>query len=237
MNLNKNIKIFGMMCVCGMFAVVEPMTALAGPANGFASAMVAKVNVANLSIYAEESEGSEVVATAKTGGIYDVVEDGSDGWVRVTAGDKEGYVKTDSVTLEEADEAAEAVQQAQEKQTSTRQQVVDYALQFVGGRYKYGGSDPHTGVDCSGFTRYVMQHGAGVSLNRSSGSQAAQGRSISAAEMQPGDLIFYSNGRSINHVALYIGDGQVVHSSTESTGIKTSNWNYRTPVKIVSVLG
>ena len=82
-----------------------------------------------------------------------------------------------------------------------------------------------------------MQNGAGVSLNRSSGSQAAQGVSISAAQMQPGDLIFYGNGKRINHVALYIGNGQIVHASTERTGIKISNWNYRAPVKIVSVLG
>ncbi len=55
--------------------------------------------------------------------------------------------------------------------------------------------------------------------------------------MRPGDLIFYGNGRRINHVAMYIGDGQVVHASTERTGIKTSPWNYRAPVKIVDVLG
>ena len=56
-------------------------------------------------------------------------------------------------------------------------------------------------------------------------------------QMQPGDLIFYGSGRGINHVAMYIGDGKVVHASTERTGIKTSPWNYRTPVKIVNVLG
>ena len=94
-----------------------------------------------------------------------------------------------------------------------------------------------TGVDCSGFTKYVMQHGAGVSLNRSSTSQSKQGTAISADQMQPGDLIFYGSGRGINHVAMYIGDGKVVHASTERTGIKTSPWNYRTPVKIVNVLG
>ena len=55
--------------------------------------------------------------------------------------------------------------------------------------------------------------------------------------MQPGDLIFYGSGKGINHVAMYIGDGKVVHASTERTGIKTSPWNYRTPVKIVNVLG
>ena len=64
-----------------------------------------------------------------------------------------------------------------------------------------------------------------------------QGTAISADQMQPGDLIFYGSGRGINHVAMYIGDGKVVHASTERTGIKTSPWNYRTPVKIVNVLG
>lgn len=237
MNLNKSIKFIGMMCICGMFTVAGPQAAFAGPADGLDGDMVAKIEAANASVYAEENESSAVVATAQKGGIFEVVENGSDGWVRVAAGDKEGYLKTDVITLEDAADAAEAAAQAQTAQTNTRQQVVDYALQFVGGRYRYGGSDPRTGVDCSGFTRYVMQNGAGVSLNRSSGSQATQGRAISAAEMQPGDLIFYSNGKRINHVALYIGNGQIVHASTERTGIKTSNWNYRTPVKIVSVLG
>lgn len=237
MKINKGIRLFGMMCVCSVIAAAGPQTVYAGPSNSLASAMVAKVEVANLSVYAEENEGSAVVATTQKGGIYDVVENGSDGWVRVAAGDKEGYVKKESVTLEEATEELEAKQQAQVDQSSARQQVVDYALQFVGGRYRYGGSDPRTGVDCSGFTRYVMQNGIGVSLNRSSTAQSTQGRAISAAEMQPGDLIFYASGKRINHVALYIGDGQIVHASTERTGILVSNWNYRAPYKIVSVLG
>lgn len=121
--------------------------------------------------------------------------------------------------------------------TSVREEVVNYALQFVGGRYAAGGSDPHTGVDCSGFVKYIMQNGAGVSMNRSSREQACQGVSISASQMQPGDLLFYGSRSGINHVAMYIGNGHVVHASTYSTGIKTSSWNYRTPVKIVNVLG
>lgn len=121
--------------------------------------------------------------------------------------------------------------------SGVRQEVVNYALQFVGGRYKAGGSDPHTGADCSGFVKYVMQNGAGVSMNRSSREQACQGVTISASQMQPGDLLFYGSGSGINHVAMYIGNGQIVHASTYSTGIKTSAWNYRTPVKIVNVLG
>lgn len=143
------------------------------------------------------------------------------------------------MALAEAQAKAQAEAEAQaalEANAQRRQNLVNYSLQFVGGRYKAGGNDPHTGADCSGFTRYVMQHGAGVSLNRSSGSQATQGRTVSAEEMQPGDLIFYGNGSRVNHVAMYIGNGQIVHASTYSTGIKISQWNYRAPVRIANVL-
>ena len=138
--------------------------------------------------------------------------------------------------LEEELAAAEAAAaEAAEATASARQNLVDYALQFVGGPYRAGGNDPHTGVDCSGFVRYVMQHGAGISMNRSSGSQATQCHAVNSSQMQPGDLLFYSGGSGINHVAMYIGDGKIVHASTYATGIKISKWNYRNPVKIVSM--
>ena len=73
-------------------------------------------------------------------------------------------------------------------------------------------------------------------MNRSSGGQAQQGIAISADQMQPGDLIFYGNGRSINHVAMYIGNGQIVHAASRRSGIKISTWNYRTPKTIRSFL-
>ena len=107
---------------------------------------------------------------------------------------------------------------------------------WLGVPHKLGGSTKR-GVDCSGFTRYVLQNGAGVSVARSSRSQAGQGQQVSAEQMRPGDLVFYSSGGSINHVAMYIGSGQVVHASTYETGIKTSPWNYRAPVKIMNVIG
>lgn len=137
------------------------------------------------------------------------------------------------------EEAKAAAQRAAEAEAvaSKREKVVNYALQFLNGPYRDGGSDPRTGTDCSGFVKYVMQNGAGVTMNRSSVAQATQGVPVSASQMQPGDLIFYGNGSRINHVAMYIGDGQIVHASTYKTGIKISNWNYRAPVKIMNVLG
>lgn len=138
--------------------------------------------------------------------------------------------------MEEELAAAEtAAAEAAEATANARQNLVNYALQFVGGPYRAGGNDPRTGVDCSGFVRYVMQHGAGISMNRSSGSQATQGHAVNSSQMQPGDLLFYSGGSGINHVAMYIGDGKIVHASTYATGIKISKWNYRNPVKIVSM--
>ena len=101
----------------------------------------------------------------------------------------------------------------------------------------YGGTDPHTGADCSGFTSYIMRHTAGVELPHSSAAQSGYGRAVSAEEMRPGDLICYSSGGRVNHVAIYIGDGQIVHASNERNGIRTSVWNYRSPARIVNVLG
>ena len=117
--------------------------------------------------------------------------------------------------------------------SGSRQAIVSYALQFVGNPYVAGGTSLTKGADCSGFVQSVFRD-CGYSLPRSSREQAAAGREVSLDELQPGDLLFYSKGGSINHVALYIGNGQVVHASTERTGIKISNYNYRTPCKAVS---
>ena len=100
--------------------------------------------------------------------------------------------------------------------------VANYALQFVGNPYVYGGTSLTNGTDCSGFTMGVYRN-FGVSLPHSSGAQRACGYGVgSLAEAQPGDLICYSG-----HVALYIGGGQIVHASTARTGIKVSNAAYR----------
>jgi cell wall-associated NlpC family hydrolase len=93
------------------------------------------------------------------------------------------------------------------------QQIVDYALQFVGNPYVYGGNSLTNGIDCSGFTQQIYGH-FGISLPRTSGSQRSVGRAVSYAEAQPGDLICYSG-----HVAIYMGNGMIVHAANESLGI------------------
>ncbi len=135
----------------------------------------------------------------------------------------------------EAKREAEAAEIA--RREALRLSIVRNALQYVGNPYVYGGNNPNTGVDCSGFTKYIMANTAGVYLNRTAAAQSTQGQAVSAEEARPGDLVFYSNGASVNHVAIYIGEGRVVHASNERVGITTSNMYYRTPVKIVNVLG
>lgn len=227
--------------VCGMLMVINPFTSLAAIGPGFtAGTYVATITAESVNIN-KSQDSEEVLMTAKTGNVYEVLEDMGNGWMKVRVNDSEGFLPVSgNAAVEQVgeNEMAEVQQDAVESSdTYKRQQVVNYAMQFVGGRYKYGGSDPRTGTDCSGFTRYVLQNSAGISMNRSSGGQAQQGIAISADQMRPGDLIFYGSGRSINHVAMYIGNGQIVHASTERTGITVSNWDYRNPVKIVNVLG
>ncbi|MCC8103353.1 MAG: C40 family peptidase [Clostridiales bacterium] len=113
--------------------------------------------------------------------------------------------------------------------SSTGQSIANYAVQFVGNPYVYGGTSLTNGADCSGFTQSVFAN-FGISIPRTAAAQASSGTAVSLSDIQAGDLLFYSDGSGISHVALYIGNGQVVHASTSSTGIIISSYNYRTPV-------
>ena len=119
--------------------------------------------------------------------------------------------------------------------SATRTAIVAYAKQFLGNPYVYGGTSLTNGADCSGFTQSVFAH-FGITTGRSSRDQAAQGKEISMSAIQPGDLLFYASGSYINHVAIYIGDGKIIHSSKPTTGITITKYNYRTPCKAVTFL-
>lgn len=116
---------------------------------------------------------------------------------------------------------------------STRgQEIADFAIQFVGNPYKYGGTSLTDGADCSGFVYAVYAH-FGYQLPRSSYDQANAGYQVSVSDLKPGDLIFY---RDFGHVALYVGNGQVVHASTPQTGIKYSAYNYASICRVVRIV-
>jgi len=106
------------------------------------------------------------------------------------------------------------------------QEIANYACQFVGNPYVAGGTSLTNGADCSGFVMSVYKN-FGYSLPRSSYAQSGVGKSVSYSEAQPGDIIYYGG-----HVAIYIGNGRIVHASTERTGIKTESATYRSIITI-----
>ncbi len=96
--------------------------------------------------------------------------------------------------------------------TNKGQEVCNYAKQFLGCKYVYGGTSPK-GFDCSGFTQYVYKH-FGVTLNRTSQAQASNGKSVKKADLKPGDLVIFSG-----HVGIYIGDGKFIHAANSKKGV------------------
>ena len=144
-----------------------------------------------------------------------------------TTGDTTGSTTTDSSAPSASDYTGDVPQSDASSSDSLRQSVVNYALQFVGNPYVYGGTSLTNGTDCSGFTQSVLAN-FGISISRTAASQSGGGTAVDMSNLQPGDLLFYDNGSGIGHVSMYIGNGQVVHASNEQTGIIVSSVDYRT---------
>ncbi len=159
-------------------------------------------------------------------------------WLKVDVDGDECYVAREFVELSEQLQKAMTMTEIRygEGISDVRVDMVQYACQFVGNRYVWGGTSLTNGVDCSGFTMRIYEK-YGISLPHSSRAQSGYGTKINSSEAKPGDLFFYGNGDGINHVAMYIGNGQVVHASSARTGIKISNAFYRSPICVTRLLG
>ncbi len=197
-------------------------------------------------------EGEDFLVLDETDGWVMINMEEGDGWVSKDYVDiRTEFVEAESKAEEEArlakeaeerrkaQEAARASQAAQQGQQTQPQApaqgtdyavgegselgvaVAEFALQYVGYPYVYGGTSLTNGADCSGFVMSVYAN-FGVSLPHSSKADRSQGYAVDGIEnAQPGDLICYSG-----HVALYIGNGQIVHASNSRTGIIVSDVNY-----------
>ena len=146
-------------------------------------------------------------------------------WLHVTdAAGVSGYVRSDLVRYQRKAATGAATQSAGD-------QLVQTAMQYQGYAYRWGGMSPATGFDCSGFANYVCAQ-SDISLHRvAQDIYTNDGVAVSKAELQPGDLVFFGYGAySITHVGIYVGDGQMIHASTSSTGVILSdiNSNYYT---------
>ena len=202
-----------------------------------------------INIREEMSTESDVVGKIRKDAICEVVSI-EDGWCEIESGEINGYISSDYLlTGAEANEKAESMM-AEGKEfetaitmmeyrygkgvTDIQMEICEYARQFVGNPYRWGGTSLTKGADCSGFTMAVYAN-YGVSLPHSSSAQANCGERIDISEVQPGDLVFYG-GKSIHHVAMYIGNGQVVHAQSSDTGIVVSSMYYNTPTRAVRIL-
>lgn len=198
---------------------------------------VAVASADTLNVREEPSTDAEVVTQVAQGESLDVAEILDNGWVKVYLDDEEVYVSADFVEVKSDLNTAITMTELMYGQgvSDVRVDLCQYAKQFLGNPYVWGGTSLTKGADCSGFVLSIYKK-YGVTLPHSSGAQANCGTQITTSELQPGDLIFYAKGGTINHVAIYIGSGQVIHASSPKTGIKISAYNYRTPHKMVRVL-
>jgi len=198
---------------------------------------VAEATSGGLRVRTEPNTDSEILTTMAEGESLEVLEE-LDGWIKVLLDDEEGYISADYAEVKENLDTAVTMTELLygEGVSDVRVELCQYAKQFVGNPYVWGGVSLTKGADCSGFTLSVFKK-YGISLPHYSVSQSQMGRKVSLSEAKAGDLVFYSNGSRVNHVGIYLGNGQVIHASSPRTGIKISNVGYRTIHSIRNIIG
>ncbi len=182
----------------------------------------------------QPNTSSSVIASLKNGHKVSVIGV-SGGWYKVTVNGKTGYISPDYLTINggAASNQSSAVGSVVDTTSSTqgiRQDILDFAAQFLGTPYVYGGSTP-SGFDCSGFTSYVYKN-MGISIARTSSDQRATTTNISMDELLPGDLVFFGSNNVVSHVGIYVGDGNFIHSPHTGSVVKydtlaSGNYNRR----------
>lgn len=217
--------------------------------EGYSLLGVVEAENGYINIRQEMNTESEVVGKIGKDAVCEVVSIDEE-WCEIESGEIRGYISSDYLlTGTEANARAEAfLAEGRELETAitmmeyrygkgvtdVQMEICEYARQFVGNPYRWGGTSLTKGADCSGFTLSVYGQ-YGVALPHSSKAQANCGTKIDVSEVQPGDLVFYG-GSNIHHVAMYIGNGQVVHAQSSDTGIVVSSMYYNTPTRAARIL-
>lgn len=195
----------------------------------------AVINTTELNVRKGPGVEYEAITQITTNERYEVL-DVENGWVKIalSSGDY-AYVSELYVKVEYS--LVEAVKfEPISAETQFRIDIVNYALQFLGNRYVWGGTSLTNGADCSGYMQSVLGH-FGVWIPRVSRDQAWAGERISLSELQPGDLVFYGTEGVVNHVAMYIGNGQIVHAISETKGTAITSMWFSSPLCYVNVIG
>ena len=182
------------------------------------------VTASVLNIRQEASTESAVLGQVVCGDELELVEITNETWVKVQIGERFGYVARQYLAVSR--DAVRLGSRSGKRPVSQGQAVVDYAKQFIGTPYVYGGSSP-SGFDCSGFVKYVYNH-FGVNLTRSSYSQVNEGTYVARSDLQPGDLVFFGTAGNVHHVGIYVSDGNFIHAPKpgKTVRIETLNSGY-----------
>lgn len=196
---------------------------------------VAIAKVDGLNVRREASKDSPVVTQVAKGETMDYLETAGD-WVKIEIDGEPAYVATEYVSVEESLNTAITMTELLYGQgvSDLRVDMVEYAKQFIGNPYVWGGTSLTKGADCSGFVLSIYKK-FGIKLSHSSRAQAKEGKKIAYKDILPGDLVFYGSP-TISHVAMYIGGGKVIHAASPKQGIIISKYNYHTPVKYVRII-
>ncbi len=200
--------------------------------------LVATVTTTTLFVREEPNTNSTILTMVPIDEKLDITEGKEDDpWVKIQIDEDEGYVSTDYVEISEELDKAMTLKELKygEGMSDLRVSLVNYGMQFIGNPYVWGGTSLTKGCDCSGYVQSIFRK-YGYSLPRTSREQAKVGTKISLADARPGDLVFYGKGGTVNHVGIYIGNGQIVNASNRRTGIKVSNATYRTPYAVRRIL-
>ncbi len=162
------------------------------------------------------------------------VEGAENGWIKASYKGKSGFVSAQYIVIrkESTDRSGASIDRTS---LSKGEEVVEFAKKYLGYKYRYGGSSPSTGFDCSGFTSYVYKQ-LGYSINRTAAGQTKNGISVEWDELAAGDLLIFSNSsQTYGHVGIYMGDGNFIHSVQTGTPVSiTSLWgsNYGKRLKV-----
>lgn len=157
---------------------------------------------------------------------YVEILDSSSGWYKVKIGDGTiGWVSSSYISVIHQGTLSENGQSIESMNSSKIQQIINIAKAQLGKPYEWGAEGPNS-FDCSGLTYYAYKNGAGLTLPRTSKTQATAGRFVSKNDLKPGDLVFFNtNGSGISHVGIYIGDGKMIHSTRPGDVVKTTDIN------------
>lgn len=194
-----------------------------------------------LPCYEEASQESAVILTLPKGERYELVEDLGE-WVkiRIRSG-VEGYVKKDQTLCGYYLESPIFYERTTEI-SEVRRNIINEAWKYYGGEYVWGGETLGQGVDCSGFVLRLYEL-FGINLHRVSVEQSQDGVEVELSQMKPGDLIFYHGYRDggvtegVGHVAIYMGNGKIIHAASEEKGICMDNWDYIPYITVRNVIG